>query len=511
MHSKIPITGIALLLLAITFSCSHAQKEKEADNEELPNIVLLMGDDHGWDEVGYNGHPFVKTPVLDEMAAGGLRFDRFYSGHPTCSPTRGSFLTGRHPNRYGTFTPNWSLRPEEITIAHLAKEAGYATAHFGKWHVGPVKKESPTSPGAMGFDEWLSHDNFFEIDPVLSRNGEAPQKIEGEGSKVIIDETIEFIQKSQNQHKPFMAVVWFGSPHEPYSGLPEDLALYAGLPDSLSEKEVSLTSNTTGQRVKRPLKDVLQERYAEITAMDRAIGQLRTFLKENNLRENTLVLYCGDNGTPAEAARTGMTLRSQKGSVYEGGVRVPGVMEWPAVIKEPAATSEVAVTSDFLPTLAELTGQSLPDRPLDGISLVPFFKNPAQQRTEPVYFWQFEPGKVFGEDAEPYIDPQLQEGTTPLAKMMAGKYTRTFRNYKYNQVSENDFSGERSIMKGRFKLVAEGQSPDSEDIELYDIQNDPGEKTNLANEYPEMVKEMQAELRKWQESVLNSLTGADYK
>jgi arylsulfatase A-like enzyme len=105
----------------------------------------------------------------------------------------------------------------------------------------------------------------------------------------------------------------------------------------------------------------------------------------------------------------------------------------------------------------------------------------------------------------------LQEGTTPLAKMMAGKYTRTFRNYKYNQVSENDFSGERSIMKGRFKLVAEGQSPDSEDIELYDIQNDPGEKTNLANEYPEMVKEMQAELRKWQESVLNSLTGADYK
>ncbi|MGC9354434.1 MAG: sulfatase family protein, partial [Mariniphaga sp.] len=470
-----------------------------------------MGDDHGWDEVGYNGHPFVKTPVLDEMAASGLRFDRFYSGHPTCSPTRGSFLTGRHPNRYGTFTPNWSLRPEEITIAHLAKEAGYATAHFGKWHVGPVKKESPTSPGAMGFDEWLSHDNFFEMNPVLSRNGETPQKIEGEGSKVIIDETIEFIQKSQNRHKPFLAVVWFGSPHEPYSGLPEDLALYAGLPDSLSKKEVGLTSNETGRKVTRPLKDVLQERYAEITAMDRAIGQLRTFLEENNLKENTLVWYCGDNGMPASAGRTGMTFRAQKGSLYEGGIRVPGVVEWPAVIKEPAASPEVAVTSDFLPTLAELTGQPLPDRPLDGISLVPFIENPAKQRTEPVYFWQFEPGKVFGENVEPYIDPQLQEGTTPLAKMMAGKFTRTFRNYKYSQVSENDFSGERSIMKGRFKLVAEGQSPDSEGIELYDIQDDPGEKTNLANEYPEMVKEMQAELCKWQESVLNSLTGADYK
>ena len=196
MRTKIQMTGIVLVILAITFSCTNTKKEKETTKEDLPNIVLFMGDDHGWDEVGYNGHPFVKTPVLDEMAAGGLRFDRFYAAHPTCSPTRGSFLTGRHPNRYGTFTPNWSLRPEEITFAHLLNEAGYATAHFGKWHVGPVKKESPTSPGAMGFDQWLSHDNFFEMNPVLSRNGEAPppQKIEGEGSEVIVNETIKFIQ-----------------------------------------------------------------------------------------------------------------------------------------------------------------------------------------------------------------------------------------------------------------------------------------------------------------------------
>ena len=117
---------------------------------EMPNILLLMGDDHGWDEVAYNGHPHLKTPTLDKMAATGLRMDRFYSGHPSCSPTRGSFLTGRHPNRYGTFAPNWSIRPEEITIGHVVKKAGYRTAHFGKWHVGPVKEESPTSPGAMG-------------------------------------------------------------------------------------------------------------------------------------------------------------------------------------------------------------------------------------------------------------------------------------------------------------------------------------------------------------------------
>ena len=508
---KTQTIGIILSFLAITFSCNNSPKEKEANQDQLPNIVLLMGDDHGWDEVGYNGHPFVKTPVLDEMAASGLRFDRFYSGHPTCSPTRGSFLTGRHPNRYGTFTPGWSLRPEEITIAHIMKEAGYANAHFGKWHVGPVKKESPTSPGAMGFDEWLSHDNFFEMDPVLSRNGEAPLKIEGEGSEVIVDETIKFIQKSKNQKKPFLAVVWFGSPHEPYSGLPGDLAFYENLPDSLAIKQVRLTSNETGQQVTRPLRDVLQERYAEIMAMDRAIGTLRTFLKENNLKENTLVMYCGDNGTPADAARTEMTLRAQKGELYEGGIRVPGVLEWPAAIKKPASTSAISVTSDILPTLAELTGQPLPERSLDGNSLVPFFNEPEKQRTEPLCFWQFEPGKVFGENQEPYIDPELQEGTTPLAKIMDGKFTRSFRNYKYNEISENDYSGERVIMKSQYKLVVDGKTPNEKGFELYDIQNDPGEMKNLADEYPEMVKEMQGELSKWQESVLNSLTGADYK
>jgi arylsulfatase A-like enzyme len=502
------VTGMILILLMLSLSCKNTSKE--SNNEELPNIVLLMGDDHGWDEVGYNGHPFVKTPVLDEMAASGLRFDRFYSGHPTCSPTRGSFLTGRHPNRYGTFGPNWSLRPEEISIAHLLKDAGYATAHYGKWHVGPIKKESPTGPGAMGFDEWLSHDNFFEIDPVLSRNGEAPQKIEGESSEILVDEAIKFIQKSKDQNKPFLAVVWFGSPHEPYVGLPEDLALYENLPDSLNNEETRLTSLETGRGTWRPLGDVLQERYAEITAMDRAIGKLRTYLSENNLKDNTLFMYCGDNGTPGDARRTGMTLRKSKGSMYEGGIRVPGVLEWPAVIKEPASTTAISVTTDYMQTIAEIIGQPLPDRPLDGKSWVPIFKDPSIQRNQPHFFWQYN-RDLFEDGCEPYIPQELQEGTTPLLKKMDGKYTRTFRNCIYSDISEEDFQGERVIMKDQYKLIVEGDTPNEKGYELYDIQNDPAETTNLADEYPEMVDEMAADLRKWQESVLNSLTGADYK
>lgn len=511
MSTNVRFIAIAAIVLGSVFSCKISKSPKENTRKVLPNFVLLMGDDHGWDEVGYNGHQFVKTPVLDQMAAEGLRFDRFYSAHPTCSPTRGSFVTGRHPNRYGTFTPGYSIRPEEITIAHILKEAGYLSAHFGKWHIGPVKKESLTNPGAMGFDEWFSHDNFFELDPVLSRNGETPQKIKGEGSEIIIDAAIEFIKKSQNQGKPFLTVIWFGSPHEPYSGLPEDLALYDNLPDSLSNVEVRLTSNETGLQVNRPLRDVLRERYAEITAMDRAIGKLRDYLKKNNLKENTFVFYCGDNGTPPDANRTGMTLRGEKGFLYEGGVRVPGVLEWPAGIDGPTSTSLISVTSDLLPTLAEIAGQALPQRPLDGISLVPYLNDPDKQRATPLCFWRFEPWKVYdGKAQSNYIDPKLQEGTTPLAKKLGGSFTRNFHNQRYSEISKNDTIGQRSILKGNFKLLIEGQSPNDAGCELYNLQDDPGEMENLADKFPEVVKDLKAELLSWQRSVLESLAEKDY-
>ncbi len=510
MKYKPELIGLTILFIIMVYACSNPTQDKGIDQVDLPNIVLVMGDDHGWDEVGYNGHPFVKTPVLDEMAASGLRFDRFYAGHPSCSPTRGSFITGRHPNRYGTFTPGYSIRPEEISIAQVLRAAGYVSAHFGKWHLGPVKKESPTNPRAMGFDEYVSHDNFFELNPALSRNGAPPRKIEGEGSEIIIDETIRFIQRSDKLHNPFLAVVWFGSPHEPYSGLPQDLSLYENLPDSMIQTEVGLTSNETGERVKRPLRDVLQERYAEITAMDRAIGKLRSYLKENGLKENTVVWYCGDNGTPPSAARTGMTLKGQKGNLYEGGIRVPGVLEWPVIIRKPASTSAISVTSDILPTLAEITGQPLSNRPLDGISLVPIFNDPSKLRTKPLFFWSFNVTRDFANLAQPYIDPALQDGTTPLVKKLGGKFTRTFCNFKYERISETDFWGNRVMMGNQYKLIVGRQSPNEEKLELYDMLNDDGETKNLADQLPEITAEMQNQLRKWQESVLNSLTGADY-
>ncbi len=497
---------IRTVWLVSAFSAAWAA----AAADQPPNIILCMGDDHGWDETAYNSHPHLRTPALDEMAAKGLRLDRFYSAAPVCSPTRGSVLTGRHPNRYGTFAPNWSMRPEEISIAQILRKAGYACGHFGKWHVGPVKAESPVNPGAMGFEEWLSHDNFFEMNPYLSRDGGPPERFQGESSQILIDEAIRFIGKAKQKQRPFFAVIWFGSPHEPYIGLEEDLALYDDLPESYRDRLVKLTGLDTGLPVTRPLREVLRERYAEITAMDRAMGRLRRYLDDEGLRQRTLLWYCGDNGVPSSGRAT-TPFRGQKGLVYEGGLRVPGIIEWPERIPEPRVTDVNAVTSDILPTICDLVGQPLPDRPLDGISLKALIDGEMTERPEPICFWNYNAGAETKSGLKPYIGPKLQEGTTPLVKRMDGRLTRNFRNFHHPNITEADFAGPRAILSNRYKLVVDARSGKESEKELFDLSVDQAETNNRIATKPEMARKLEQQLRGWQQSVLKSLTGADYR
>ncbi len=496
------------LLLLLSLACTGSSYAVAA---AAPNIVLLMGDDHGWEETGYNGHPHVKTPVLDQWAATGLRFDRFYSAHPNCSPTRASFLTGRHPNRMGTFAPGWSFRPEEITLAHILRTAGYQCGHFGKWHVGAVKKESPVSPGAMGFHQWLSHDNFFELNPAFSRNGGPPEVFQGESSEILVREAIQFIESARKEGKPFFTVIWFGSPHEPYSGLPADLARYDDLPAKYATKRVKLTSNETGGTVTRPLGEVLRERYAEITAMDRAIGRLRDHLAAQGLRNDTLLLYCGDNGTSSDASLASPH-RGAKGDVYEAGTRVPGLIEWPARLKEARTTRVPVTTSDLLPTICALSGQPLPNRPLDGIDLTPLLDGTLTERPTPIAFWEYNTSRFKEGHAVPYLDPELQKGTTPLVKLAGGKATRDFLNYRHpGVITDADTHGPRAIIDGRFKLVIHESAQGVPQQELFDLEADPAEKTNVLNRHLETGARLQRTLHDWQRSVLQSLLGADYK
>lgn len=447
-----------------------------------PNIVLGMADDQGWGDMAYNGHPVLKTPNFDAMAAAALRFDRFYAAAPVCSPTRGSVMTGRHPNRFGCFKWGHTLRPQEITIAEALKTAGYVTGHFGKWHLGSVRKGSPVNPGASGFDEWFSAPNFFDNDPILSREGIAIQT-KGESSTVTVDAALEFIEKHSKGSQPFLAVVWFGSPHGPHQAIDQDRALY---PDQQKN---------------------FQNFYGEITGMDRAFGKLRRRLHTLGIDKDTILWYCSDNGGLPKVGTTGG--RANKGKVYEGGLRVPAILEWPARIPNPRVTNVPCNTSDIYPTLLEITGVRMKNQPpLDGISLVSLIDNRMQTRPKPMGFWDH-PTKGISTPSLKWMSELLEvqkAGTeskeTFRLRLDAGKITK--------QYPLDSFPGHAAWLDWPWKLHRIQIQKGDVKFELYNLENDPNEQNNLIAQNTDRVNSMKSQLQAWLTSVVNSLNGNDY-
>lgn len=452
--------------------------------EELPNIVLVMADDQGWGDMAYNGHDKLKTPHFDALAKEGVRFDNFHAAAPVCSPTRGSVLTGRTPNRFGCFQWGYPIRPQELTLAHALKAAGYHTGHFGKWHLGSVQKGSPVNPGACGFDEWVSSPNFFDLDPVLSDQGKAVQ-FKGDSSDVTVDIALKFIRQCAEDKQRFLAVVWFGSPHDPHHALPEDKALYEGLPD----EEANF--------------------YGEITGMDRAFGRLRQELKDLGIRDNTLLWFCSDNGALPKVGSSGGR-RGAKGEIYEGGLMVPALLEWPGHFEEGKVVTTPCVTSDIYPTLLDVTDLNPEHQPpLDGISLIPVLEGKVEARSKPIGFWNY-PAKGIKVPSKQWMDELLaaqaegKEIDDPARLCPdAGKIGP--------EVPLNRFPGQAAWLDGSWKLYRI-EDPKSHHVtfELYDLAADPDEDHVLLAEQPERVPAMQHALEGWLESVARSLNGADY-
>lgn len=475
-------TRCAVMLTACVVLLTPSRVEASGPVGSPPNIVLCMADDQGWGDTAYIGHPLLQTPHLDAMAATGLRFDRFYAAAPVCSPTRGSVLTGRHPNRFGCFSWGRSLRPQEVTIAERLQQAGYATAHFGKWHLGSVLKGSPVNPGNSGFDQWLSAFNFYDNDPVLSREGKAVE-IKGESSLIAADAAIEFIQQQAKASRPFLAVVWFGSPHSPHRAAAEDRAHYDGRKDA--------------------------DWMGEITGLDRAVGKLRAALRDAKVSDNTLFWYTSDNGGLKPASSGG---RGKKGAIYEGGLRVPAIIEWPDRIRTPRITQMPANTVDIYPTVLELAGVELTDQPvLDGVSLVPVIDNQLDKRSRPMGFWDMKQSGI-STPSDKWMREELaaqQAGREyhDEARLVsdAAKITR--------QYPSESFPGHSAWLAWPWKLhhITGGKkNPDSVTLELYNLADDPMEATNIADQDPDRVKAMQAQLNAWLGSVVSSLNGADY-
>lgn len=468
------LTCLTLIGMCVTAPPATAEK---------PNIVLVMADDQGWGDMAYNGHERLKTPNFDQMAAEALRFDRFYAAAPVCSPTRASVMTGRHPNRSAVFKWGHALRPQEITVAEALKSAGYTTGHFGKWHLGSVRKGSPVNPGASGFDCWLSAENFYDNDAILSREGVAIQ-MEGESSMLAVDAAIDFIRDATAAEKPFLAVVWFGSPHSPHRAIDQDREPYKDLPE----------------------RD--QHFLGEVTGMDRAFGKLRGEIKKLGIRDNTILWYTSDNGALPKVGSTG-GLRGNKGKVYEGGLRVPAIIEWPPVIKKPRITDVRCNTSDIYPTVLDIVGVKMDDQPpLDGVSLKPLIEEGMASRGQGMGFWDY-PIAGIGTPSAKWMADLLaaqQAGAEPddpeKLRLDAAEIKK--------QYPTDEFPGHAAWIDGDWKLHRIADKEGDVKWELYNLAKDRAETTDLAGADPERMKKMRSDLEAWLLSVVNSLNGKDY-
>ena len=330
-----------------------------AQGADKPNVILVMCDDLGWGDVGFNGSKVIRTPHLDEMARNSLKFNRFYAAAPVCSPTRGSCVTGRHPYRYGIPYANVGhMKKEEITLAEALKPQGYTTGHFGKWHMGtlttkikdanrgkpgntaeysppqnngfdvcfstesktptydPLKVPVKMSDGASRKNGWDSlkdgeESNHYGTHYWTEKGESISENTDGDDSRVIMDRAIPFIAKATKAKTPFLAVIWFHTPHLPVVAGPKHRAPYA--------KYGVYKRNY----------------YGCITAMDEQMGRLRKTLRDLGVADNTIVTFASDNGPEGSDKAPGSAgpFRGRKRSLYEGGVRVPGLIEWPAKIK----------------------------------------------------------------------------------------------------------------------------------------------------------------------------------
>ncbi|MDE2642120.1 MAG: sulfatase-like hydrolase/transferase [Verrucomicrobiota bacterium] len=428
--------NLVLLFIPLLFTINSLPAAK-------PNVVLVMADDQGWGQMGYMNHPALKTPHLDAMSENGLRFGRFYAGGPVCSPTRATVLTGRTHDRTGVFDHGYALRSQEKTLGQAMKRAGYATGHFGKWHLNglrgpgaPIFKEDSHHPGAFGFDEWLSVTNFFDRNPIMSRKGKIEEH-SGDSSEIIVNEALKFIKTNARANKPFFTVIWYGTPHDPWTAAKADKRSFT----KLSPKA--------------------QEHYGELVAMDRSIGTLRKGLREMGVAQNTLVWFMSDNGgLPRLDPPTTGGLRSFKGSMYEGGLRVPAIIEWPKGISKVRITKHPAGAVDVFPTIAEVAGLEKSDllKPQDGMSLAKLFLKELGPRQKPL----------------------------------------PFRSRSRIAVVDNDY-----------KMIS---FPDSGKTryELYNLSKDMSEQDNLVKKEPKIANRLRKRLKAIDASVTASVNGQDY-
>ncbi len=446
-------------LLVLSVLCAPALFAANA-----PNVVILLADDMGNGDVGCYGARDIQTPNLDALAASGIRFTSYYAPAPICSPSRAGLITGRYPLRAGMSTTRNiasamdepGLPPRELTIAELAKTKGYATAVFGKWHLGSTRECQPNS---QGFDAFLGHhascvDSFshmyYASEPWyhdLYRNRDEVFEDGVHMTDLITRETLAFIDAHREQ--PFLIYVAYNTPHYPMVAQARYLKLYAHLP--------------MPRRVAAAL----------CAGIDDSVGRIRSRLRERGLLDNTLLFFTSDNGAASPSRRgeggsSNAPYREYKNSLFEGGIRLPGIVSWPARVPAGVRCDQPVIGMDIFATAAEAMGAELPtDRTIDGRSWFPLFKDPNASIHDALFF---------------------------------------------------EWASQHAVRSGQWKYVEQGfinmelsrknRATGADAVYLADVTSDPGEKQNVRAQFPDVATKLGKLHEQWRATIARDPTAS---
>jgi arylsulfatase len=436
---------LKFLIVLLCFGCSHPQRDRS------PNIIFILTDDQGYGDLGIYGATDIETPNLDQLAAEGARFSSYYATQPVCSASRASILTGCYPNRIGihnAYSPGSKvgLNPEETTLAELLKAKGYATGIFGKWHLGDAPEFQPRK---HGFDEyygilysndmWPKHPqqgDWFNFPDIYLYENETPLKALEDQSFLtgaLTDRAIDFIQR--NKETPFFVYLPHPQPHVPLFAV-----------DSLK-----------GSQKRGLYGDVIHE-------IDASVGRILDTLEEENLVENTIVIFTSDNGPwlsyGGHSGSAGI-YREGKGTNWEGGHRVPGIIRFPNKIATNTLIDEPAMGIDWLPTLSEFAQTELPEKKIDGASLVPLLTGQHQKSPHENFFFYYRTNELHAvrhQDWKLYVP-------------------HTYRSLNGRIGTNDGFPVPYEMNEVKTPV-------------LFDLSQDPAEQFDIADQHPAIVKKI---------------------
>ena len=447
---------ISSLLLSVSAVVSAAEK---------PNILFILTDDLGFNQIGAYGNTPIKTPNLDKMANNGIRFDQAYAGNTVCSPSRVSLFTGRDGRYMSNNSNTVQLEEIDITLAHVLKHADYDTALFGKYSIG--SQMGVTDPLAMGFDTWYGFYSILEghrqYPQIVWRDGQKIRLKENEGGRkgayaqeLFTEEAIKYIK--EDRENPFFMMLTFSSPHA-------ELGVPSKYSDQYKLKETPYTGMSTGKP-----SDKYAAYYPEavekpnavlagmVTALDDYVGQIVSVLEQKGILDNTLIVFTSDNGPHDEGGanpkffKASAPYKGQKRDLYDGGIHVPMIVQWPDKIKKPRVDNTPWLFADVLPTVADIAGVNLNTVPrvrTNGVSINGLLNDDPKTMAERTLYWEF---------AKQVGDPN------------SGIIGDTFQAAR-----KGDFKAVRYTVQG--------------DMELYNIIKDPSESNNIAAEHKALTQE----------------------